>query len=171
MPVRNFAGILFGFYTYYFMVGQGKLKKRIFMSKKIILFFLMLVVLLPAFADRRESYFGGHSFYIEEIDRDDGEISLDFSIPVNPESVVRESILVDGKPLPAQAKFFFNRRGDEMKILELPEWRNKVLCIEIIGLASYDGQRMKGFPAFHLGPDDEVELEDLDELDRCQHHQ
>lgn len=138
------------------------------MSKKNILFFLMMAVLFPTFADRWDSYFGGHSFYIEEIERDDGEISLDFSIPVNPEFVVRENILVDGKPLPAQVKFFFNRRGDEMKILELPEWRNKVLCMEITGLVSYDGQQMREFPAFHLGPDDEVEW---DELDWCQHYQ
>lgn len=131
-------------------------------SKRSVAFYLLIMVLLPVFGDRRDAYFENKPFCIEEIERDDGEISFDFSVPVNPESVTREKILVEGKPLPDSVSFFFNRRGDELVIRELPEWWNKVLLMNITGLASYDGQIMGELPAFQLGPDDEVEWDTLD---------
>ncbi len=142
--------------------------KGFVMSKKSLLFFLVMLASFPTFSDRWHSHFANSPFYIEEIERDDGEISLEFSVPVNPESVIRENILVNGKPLPEESRIFFNRRGDEMEIQELPEWWSKTLCVEIRNLRSAVGQEMRRLPAFHLGPDDEVEW---DEVYWCHHYQ
>lgn len=130
-------------------------------SKRSVAFCLLVMVLLPLFGDRRDAYFENKPFYIEEIERDDGEISFDFSVPVNPESVTREKILVEGKPLPDSVSFFFNRRGDELVIRELPEWRGRVLSIAVKGVVSFHGQLMEPLSTFSLGPDDELEWDEI----------
>ena len=129
------------------------------MKKEITLILLILFLVSPAFADRHSSYYEKQVFYIEECERDDGKISIEFSIPVAPESVKKENIRVNGVPLPENIQFLFNRRGDSLVFSELPQWRDEILCIEISNLTSYLGNPMMPLAAFYLGPDDEFEWE------------
>ena len=83
------------------------------MKGKIVLFLLFLLG-ISLWAD---NYFPEKQvYYIEQIERDDGELSFDFAVPIDPASVTSESIYVNDEPLPADIKIYFNRRGDEMKI-------------------------------------------------------
>ena len=129
------------------------------MKKEITLILLILFLVSPAFADRHSSYYEKQVFYIEECERDDGKISIEFSIPVAPESVKKENIRVNGVPLPENIQFLFNRRGDSLVFSELPQWRDEILCIEISNLTSSLGNPMMPLAAFYLGPDDEFEWE------------
>ncbi len=129
------------------------------MKKEITLILLILFLVSPAFADRHSSYYEKQVFYIEECERDDGKISIEFSIPVAPESVKKENIRVNGVPLPENIHFLFNRRGDSLVFSELPQWRDEILCIEISNITSYLGNPMMPLAAFYLGPDDEFEWE------------
>lgn len=137
---------------------------------KILLLFLLVFTFSSLFADRKDSYFEGQNFFVEECERDDGEISINFSVPVNPESVTRENIRINGEPLPEGVSFFFNRRGDEVMFSELPQWRGRVICVQILNLASSSGRAMVPLAAFHLSPDDGFEWDELDEVDWCQHY-
>ena len=130
------------------------------MTKGIFVILLILSLLSPVFADRHSSYYEKQNFYIEECEREDGKISIEFSIPVHPESVTRENIRINGLPLPENIQIFFNRRGDRLLFSELPQWQDKILCIEISGLTSYLGSSMRPLPAFYLAPDDEFDWED-----------
>lgn len=129
------------------------------MKKEFTLILLILFLVSPAFADRHSSYYEKQVFYIEECERDDGKISIEFSIPVAPESVKRENIRVNGLPLPENIQFLFNRRGDSLVFSELPQWRDEILCIEISNITSSLGNPMMPLAAFYLGPDDEFEWE------------
>lgn len=139
-------------------------------GRKLSVILLSVLLLLPVFADRREAYFENRSLFIEDIERDDGEIAIDFSVPVNPDSVSGGAILIDGKPLPPEARIIFNRRGDKMVIRELPQWRRRMLCLEIRNLVATTGNGMVPMAAFHLWPEDEIEGDELDEVDWCYHY-
>lgn len=130
------------------------------MTKGVFLILMILSFVSPVCADRHSSYYEKQNFYIEECEREDGKISIEFSIPVHPESVTRENIRIDGLPLPENIQIFFNRRGDRVMFSELPQWQNETICIEISGLTSYLGSPMIPLPAFYLAPDDEFEWED-----------
>lgn len=130
------------------------------MTKGVFLILMILSFVSPVCADRHSSYYEKQNFYIEECEREDGKISIEFSIPVHPESVTRENIRIDGLPLPENIQIFFNRRGDRVMFSELPQWQNETLCIEISGLTSYLGSPMIPLPTFYLAPDDEFEWED-----------
>lgn len=130
------------------------------MTKGIFVILLILSLLSPVFADRHSSYYEKQNFYIEECERENGKISIEFSIPVHPESVTRENIRINGRALPEAIQFFFNRRGDKVVFSELPQWQDEILCIEISGLTSYSGSPMIPLPAFYLAPDDEFDWED-----------
>lgn len=130
------------------------------MTKRVFLILMILSFVSPVCADRHSSYYEKQNFYIEECEREDGKISIEFSIPVQPESVTRENIRINGLPLPKNIQIFFNRRGDRVMFSELPQWQNETICIEISGLTSYLGSPMIPLPAFYLAPDDEFEWED-----------
>lgn len=130
------------------------------MTKGVFLILMILSFVSPVCADRHSSYYEKQNFYIEECEREDGKISIEFSIPVHPESVTRENIRINGLPLPENIQIFFNRRGDRVMFSELPQWQNETICIEISGLTSYLGSPMIPLPAFYLAPDDEFEWED-----------
>lgn len=130
------------------------------MTKGIFLILMILSFVSPVCADRLSSYYEKQNFYIEECEREDGKISIEFSIPVHPESVTRENIRINGLPLPKAIQFFFNRRGDRVLFSELPQWQNEILCIEISSVTSCLGDPMIPIPAFYLAPDDELEWED-----------
>ena len=141
------------------------------MVGKMFVVLVILSMISPVFADRRETYFDQQQFHIEEIEREDGEISIEFSVPVNPDSVAGENILVDGKPLPPETAFFFNRRGDKLLIREPSQWRGKRLCIQFKEVAAASGKILEELPAFHLYPDDGFERDELDEVDWCHHYE
>ncbi|MBO5691566.1 MAG: hypothetical protein J6R96_06890 [Spirochaetaceae bacterium] len=130
------------------------------MTKGVFLILMILSFVSPVCADRHSSYYEKQNFYIEECEREDGKISIEFSIPVHPESVTRENIRINGLPLPENIQIFFNRRGDRVMFSELPQWQNETICIEISGLTSYLGSPMIPLPAFYLAPDDEFDWED-----------
>ena len=130
------------------------------MTKGVFLILMILSFVSPVCADRHSSYYKKQNFYIEECEREDGKISIEFSIPVAPESVKRENIRVNGLPLPENIQFLFNRRGDSLVFSELPQWRDEILCIEISNITSYLGNPMMPLAAFYLAPDDEFEWED-----------
>jgi hypothetical protein len=130
------------------------------MTKGMLLILLILSCISPVCADRYSPYYEKQGFYIEECERDDGKISIDFSIPVHPESVTRENIRINGLPLPENIQIFFNRRGDTVLFNELPQWHKEILSVEICNLVSYLGNPMVPLPAFYLAPDDEFEWED-----------
>ena len=94
-----------------------------------------------------------------------GELSFDFAVPIDPASVTSESIYVNDEPLPADIKIYFNRRGDEMKIREPIQWRGKVIRLEIKKLRSVTGEDISPPMVFHLGPDEEIEMDDFDWYD------
>ncbi len=139
-------------------------------GRKLSVLLLSILLISPVLADRREAYFGSRSLFIEDIERDEGEIAIDFSVPVNPDSVSGGAILVDGKPLPPEARIIFNRRGDKMVIREVSQWRGRMLCLEIRNLVATTGNDMIPMAAFHLWPDDEIEGDELDEVDWCYHY-
>ena len=62
------------------------------MKGKIVLFLLFLLG-ISLWAD---NYFPEKQvYYIEQIERDDGELSFDFAVPIDPASVTSESIYVN----------------------------------------------------------------------------
>lgn len=123
--------------------------------------FLLLILLgMPLWSDG--DYSNSHVSYIEEIEREDGEISFNFAFPIDPTSVTGENIYVNDEPLPADIRIYFNRRGDEMKIREPVQWRNKVISLEIKRLRSVTGEDLTPSMVFRLRPDDEIELDDFD---------
>lgn len=123
-----------------------------------IIFLLLLLLGIPLWAD--DYYPRNQAFYIEEIEREDGEISFDFAVPIDPTSVTSENIYVNNQPLPADVRIYFNRRGDEMKIREPVQWRNKVITLEIKKLRSASGKDITPSMVFRLRPDEEIELDD-----------
>lgn len=132
------------------------------MKGKIVLFLLFLLG-ISLWAD---NYFPEKQvYYIEQIERDDGELSFDFAVPIDPASVTSESIYVNDESLPADIKIYFNRRGDEMKIREPIQWRGKVIRLEIKKLRSVTGEDISPSMVFHLGPDEEIEMDDFDWYD------
>lgn len=144
--------------------------ERSMSGRKLSVILLLVFILSPVFADRRDAYFENRSFFIKDVERDDGEISIEFSVPINPDSVAGGSILVDGMPLPLEARIIFNRRGDKMVIREIPQWRGRVLCLEIRNLVATTGIAMVPMAAFHLWPGGEIEGDELDEVDWCHHY-
>lgn len=123
-----------------------------------IIFLLLLLLGIPLWAD--DYYPRSQAFYIEEIEREDGEISFNFAVPIDPTSVTSENIYVNNQPLPADVRIYFNRRGDEMKIREPLQWRNKVITLEIKKLRSASGKDITPSMVFRLRPDEEIELDD-----------
>ena len=64
----------------------------------------------------------GDIFYVTKIEsekeRDDMiEIEMKFNMPVDPRTLQRHHILINDKPLPADALLYFNKTGDKIKIL------------------------------------------------------
>jgi len=76
-------------------------------------------------------------------------LELSFNKSVNPHSFLSDSILIDGKPLSAQTKFSFNKKGDTIR-LELPVESEKI-NLKIQKIESFDGKMIE-----------ELELKDLD---------
>ncbi len=147
--------------------------------KKTVLFriyttFLLLAAFSLAADDipkryDRNPYSHVSRFYVDEIEREHGEIVIEFNIPVNPDSVTPQSIRINSQDLPPEAKIRYNRKGDKITVWEIPEWINRKICIEISGLRSYNNIPMEKLPPLHLKDDDEFERDDWDECEWCEH--
>ena len=99
-------------------------------------------------------------FYIKEIEREDWQIIIEFNLAVNPETVTPHAILINGEPLPAEAKFLFNRKGDKLAIYELPQWNGIPVTIEIKNIMSYNNLNLNPLPPLFMDPEDEYEWDD-----------
>lgn len=98
---------------------------------------------------------------MEEIEREDWQIIIEFSIPINPETVTRDSIIINGEPLPSDVNFLFDRKGIKMAIYEHPQWADKIITIEIKNIMSYNNEVMiTPLSPVRLRPDDEYEWDD-----------
>ena len=99
-------------------------------------------------------------FYIDEIERDDGKIEIEFNAPVDPRTVSAEKFLINGKPLPPSAHCRLSRKGNKIEIAEAPEWRGRTVSIEVAGLRSVNGTEIETIPPIFLGDDEEYERDD-----------
>ncbi len=99
-------------------------------------------------------------FYIDEIEREDGKIEIEFNAPVDPRTVSVDKFLINGKPLPANARYKLSRKGNKIEIAEPPEWRGKTVSIEVVNLHSINGTVIETIPPIFLGEDDEYERDD-----------
>ena len=99
-------------------------------------------------------------FYIEEIEREDGKIEIEFNAPVDPRTVSAKSFVVNGAPLPASAAFKLSRKGNKVELMEAAEWRGKALSIEVADLYSVNGTVIETLPPIFLGEDDEYKRKD-----------
>ena len=99
-------------------------------------------------------------FYIKEIEREDWQIIIEFNLAVNPETVTPHAILINGEPLPAEAKFLFNRKGDKLAIYELPQWNGIPVTIEIKNIMSYNNLNLNHLPPLFMYPEYEYEWDD-----------
>ena len=84
----------------------------------------------------------GEPFFVTDISpyrSETGGVNLEirFNRIINPRSVKADSITIDGNPLPENAKFSFNRKGDTIK-LTFPE-ENNAFVLKIQNIASYEG--------------------------------
>lgn len=101
-----------------------------------------------------------HIFYVDEIEREDGEIEIEFNMPFKPESVTNENILINNEPLPHEAHISFNRRNTKIKIRESHIWAHKEISLEIKNILSINDLEMQKLPALYLRHDDEYERDE-----------
>ena len=99
-------------------------------------------------------------FYIKEIEREDWQIIIEFNLAVNPDTVTPHAILITGEPLPAEAKFLFNRKGDKLDIYERPQWNGIPVTIEIKNIMSNNNLNLNPLPPLFMYPEDEYEWDD-----------
>ena len=99
-------------------------------------------------------------FYIEEIERDDGKIEIEFNAPVDPRTVSAKSFIINGAPLPARIAFKLSRKGNKVEILEAAEWRRRVVSIEVVDLYSVNGTAIETIPPIFLGEDKKYKRKD-----------
>ena len=110
---------------------------------------------------RRHNVYGRyHIFCVDEIEREDGQIVIEFNMPVNPATVTASAIRVNGMPLPHAVRIRYNRRGDKIILSEIPAWRRKRITLEISGVRSYNDILMEEIPVVYLWDDDEWERDD-----------
>lgn len=114
--------------------------------------------------NERNPYTNFHIFYVDEIEREDGVIEIEFNMPFNPESVTSENILINNEPLPSNATMSFNRRGNKIHIREITEWQGQQIIIEIKNIRSINDLEMQQLPAFYLGYDDDFEWDEQNKV-------
>ena len=108
----------------------------------------------------RNSYSFITYFYIEEIEREDGKIEIEFNAPVDPRAVSAKNFIINGEPLPASAAFKLSRKGNKVEIMEAAEWRRQALSIEVVDLYSVNGTAIETIPPIFLEEDEEYERDD-----------
>ena len=127
----------------------------------VLLFFCTGLKIIAHDRLERNTYASAGYFYIEEIERENGEIEIEFNIPADPRSVRPECVIIDGKPLTKdELSVKFSRRGDKIVITELPQWKNKVIGIRLSGIRAADGTVLEELPPVFIDEDQEYERED-----------
>ncbi len=102
-------------------------------------------------------------FYIDEIEREDGELEIEFNSAVHPDSISRKNFIINGEYLPEGTSFKISRKGTKIVIQELPEWRNETISIEVHDLMSVNGTAIEQIPPVFMDDGDEYERdEDLE---------
>ena len=71
------------------------------------------------------------------------QLEIAFSKNINPKSVNRDSIFIDGKALPDSTRFSFNKKGDTIQVTIQPESNSFLLTVQ--GIASFDGTKMEPY--------------------------
>ena len=90
-------------------------------------------------------YSGNQAFEISQIkckriDEKTISLHITFNQSLNPRSVGKESIFLNGQPLPENIRFAFNRRGDTIKLL-LPQLNDSFKLL-IQKISSFDGKEL-----------------------------
>lgn len=90
-------------------------------------------------------YSGNQAFEISQIkckriDEKTFSLHITFNQSLNPRSVGKESIFLNGQPLPENIRFAFNRRGDTIKLL-LPQLNDSFKLL-IQKISSFDGKEL-----------------------------
>ncbi len=102
-------------------------------------------------------------FYIDEIEREDGELEIEFNAAVDPETISRKNFIINGKYLPEEASYKISRKGTKIVIKELPSWRNETISIEVVDLMSANGTTIEQIPPIFINDGEEYERdEDLE---------
>ena len=71
------------------------------------------------------------------------QLEIAFSKNINPKSVNRDSIFIDGKALPDSTRFSFNKKGDTIQVTIQPESNSFLLTVQ--GIAAFDGTKMEPY--------------------------
>jgi len=127
--------------------------------------FIVILMSLCAFVFAQEdsqSYHGKRmssnqtSFEIVFISTENAIIQLGFSIPVNPQSVKAENIILNGRPLSQDTTIKFNKTGKIVEInAALPSGVTSVLAINEV--RSFDDQELETSELTELIPGETIE--------------
>ena len=127
--------------------------------------FIVILMSLCAFVFAQEdsqSYHGKRmssnqtSFEIVFISTENAIIQLGFSIPVNPQSVKAENIILNGRPLSQDTTIKFNKTGKIVEInAALPSGVTSVLTINEV--RSFDDQELETSELTELIPGETIE--------------
>ena len=127
--------------------------------------FIVILMSLCAFVFAQEdsqSYHGKRmssnqtSFEIVFISTENAIIQLGFSIPVNPQSVKAENIILNGRPLSQDTTIKFNKTGKIVEInAALPSGVKSVLAINEV--RSFDDQELETSELTELIPGETIE--------------
>ena len=144
---------------------------------KVIIFSLLFFISIQNFFSDDMEYFTEEArnrrgrnaydfityFYINEIEREDGELEIEFNSAVHPDSISRKNFIINGEYLPEGTSFKISRKGTKIVIQELPEWRNETISIEVHDLMSVNGTAIEQIPPVFMDDGDEYERdEDLE---------
>lgn len=68
-------------------------------------------------------------------------IHIVFNQSINPRSILRDSILLNGKPFHENVRFAFNRKGDTIKLIVVQKENSFKLKVQ--NLSSFDGKELE----------------------------
>ncbi len=85
----------------------------------------------------------GTRFYVKKIEAKKTEngkqrIDIRFNVPIDPRTVKKQQILIDGFSLPDETLIVFNKAGTILRI-ELPVPSKKTFCLELKNAESFNG--------------------------------
>ncbi len=142
-----------------FIIYVMKLRNRI--ATGFISIFLITVCIASDYEKYgRNDYSHISYFYIEEIERDNGVIEIEFNSPLDPATVTPERILINNKPFPNAANIRHSRKGDKLELIEDASWRQDIISIQLKGICSISGVEIESLPPVFLYTDQEYERED-----------